>query len=254
MNLASYPMLGSRVQALTIEDLNALIATAIAGGERKVFLTQNVHSLYCLQRDETLREFYGRADHVLIDGMPLVFLGRLLGMPLRREHRVAYLDWLGPLLAEAERSGWRVFFLAATPAVLDRATAILRQRYPAVQLTAHSGYFDARPGSAENEAVVEAIKTWRTQLLIVGMGMPREQRWILEHRDRLAVNAISNCGAVLDYVAGAIPTPPRWTGPLGIEWAFRLVAEPRRLAKRYLAEPWSLAPAVLRDLLQHWRR
>jgi N-acetylglucosaminyldiphosphoundecaprenol N-acetyl-beta-D-mannosaminyltransferase len=91
-------------------------------------------------------------------------------------------------------------------------------------------------------------------VLIVGMGMPRQQHWTLDNAERLAVNVVSTCGAALDYVAGAIPTPPRWAGRAGLEWACRLAAEPRRLASRYLVEPWGLAPCVLQALARRWVR
>jgi N-acetylglucosaminyldiphosphoundecaprenol N-acetyl-beta-D-mannosaminyltransferase len=80
------------------------------------------------------------------------------------------------------------------------------------------------------------------------MGMPRQERWIEANLDAIQANVILATGAVLDYVARVIPTPPRWSGPLGLEWAFRLAAEPRRLASRYLIEPWTLVPTILRNL------
>jgi N-acetylglucosaminyldiphosphoundecaprenol N-acetyl-beta-D-mannosaminyltransferase len=83
---------------------------------------------------------------------------------------------------------------------------------------------------------------------MVGMGMPRQELWIEANLNAIQANIILATGAVLDYVAGVIPTPPRWSGPLGLEWAFRLAAEPRRLASRYLIEPWTLVPIVLRNL------
>jgi N-acetylglucosaminyldiphosphoundecaprenol N-acetyl-beta-D-mannosaminyltransferase len=84
---------------------------------------------------------------------------------------------------------------------------------------------------------------------MVGMGMPRQELWIEANLDAIQAKIILATGAVLDYVAGVIPTPPRWSGPLGLEWAFRLAAEPRRLASRYLIEPWTLLRVIARDKL-----
>jgi N-acetylglucosaminyldiphosphoundecaprenol N-acetyl-beta-D-mannosaminyltransferase len=77
------------------------------------------------------------------------------------------------------------------------------------------------------------------------MGMPRQEHWVHDHRDALVANAVLMAGAALDYVAGVIPTPPRGVGALGFEWLWRLAAEPRRLWRRYLIEPWAILALVL---------
>jgi len=89
--------------------------------------------------------------------------------------------------------------------------------------------------------VTRAIAAFRPDLLMVGMGMPRQEAWVAAHVDALEVPAVLTCGACMDYVAGVVATPPRWAGRVGLEWGFRLIAEPRRLGYRYLVEPWSVA-------------
>ena len=254
MNTASLTMLETRVDVLTIEDLHAHIAESIRSGGRRIFASQNLHSVYLQRTDPKLRSFYARADYVRIDGMAIVLLGRLLGLPLRREHRVTYVDWLPVFMAEAARAGWRVFYLGSTPGVAERAAPLLRARFPGLQIATAHGYFDASPGSPENDHVVATINAFRPHVLMVGMGMPRQQHWVLENHEKLLVNAISTSGAALDYVAGDIPTPPRWLGQVGLEWLFRLLVEPRRLAGRYLVEPWYILPLVAKQLLRRARR
>ena len=85
---------------------------------------------------------------------------------------------------------------------------------------------------------------------MVGMSMPRQERWVLDNFERLNTNAILTAGATLDYAAGAVPTPPRWAGKLGLEWLFRLVAEPKRLWRRYLVEPWFLFFLLVADIFK----
>lgn len=96
----------------------------------------------------------------------------------------------------------------------------------------------------ENERVLARINAWHPDILLVGMGMGRQERWVLENRDRLDVPVVAVCGACIEYFAGSVKTAPRWLGPLGLEWAFRLLSDPRRFAWRYLVEPW-LAIAFL---------
>jgi N-acetylglucosaminyldiphosphoundecaprenol N-acetyl-beta-D-mannosaminyltransferase len=96
--------------------------------------------------------------------------------------------------------------------------------------------------------VLEEINRIRPQLLLIGMGMPRQEHWVYDNLEHLAANAIVLSGACFDYIAGAIPTPPRWMGQIGLEWLYRLATEPRRLWRRYLLEPWALLPLGVQDL------
>jgi N-acetylglucosaminyldiphosphoundecaprenol N-acetyl-beta-D-mannosaminyltransferase len=253
-----YSLLGTRVHALTVEDLLALMDRTIQHGERKIFTSHNLHSLYLHRHDKRLWEFYRIADYVRIDGMSVVLIGQLLGLPLQRKHRVTYVDWFPLSIAQAAGANWRVFYLGSQPGVAERAAVGIRRQFPGLQIETSHGFFDARLGSPDNERVIAAINAFQPQVLMVGMGMPRQQHWVLENHERLQVNVISTSGAALDYVAGQIPTPPRWAGRMGLEWLFRLGAEPRRLAGRYLVEPWALVPPLAAEVvakrLRRYRR
>lgn len=242
-------LLHARVDAVPPVTLTRRVLEAVAQDERRVFLSLNLHSLAVYQRDARLRAAHEMADAVRVDGISVVLLGRLLGLPLRREHRLGFVDWVPALFGEAATRGWRVFYLGSTPGVVERGAEALRRQYPGVRLAVHHGHFDASAGAAANRGVVAAINRWRPHLLLVGMGVPRQEHWILDNHGSLDVNVISSCGAALDYFAGVVPTPPRWSGRLGLEWAFRLAAEPRRLAGRYLVEPWPLAVLVAKEWL-----
>lgn len=244
-------LLGVHINALNIPQLNAAIAESIEQGQRRIIGCHNLHSIYLYPRDAKMRAFYALADLLHVDGMALVLLARLLGYPLKREHRVTWMDWLDPLMAEAAKHGWRVFYLGSRPGVADRGAEVLRARHPGLQMTTAHGYFDARPGSAENEAVLDLIRSYRPNILMVGMGMPRQEHWILDNSDLVAANVWLSPGACMDYVAGVVPVPPRWMGQVGLEWLFRLASEPRRLWRRYLVEPWFVTALLVRDLLRH---
>ncbi len=118
--------------------------------------------------------------------------------------------------------------------------------------TAH-GYFDVRSDSQENRAVLEMINAYQPHVLMMGMGMPRQEHWVLDNLEHISANAILTAGAAIDYVAGAVPTPPRWAGRLGLEWLFRLLAEPKRLWRRYLVEPWFILRLFLTELFKQRR-
>jgi len=241
-------LLGVWVDTATIADLNGRITEAVETGSRKVIGHHNLHSVYLYHRDPKFRAFYGRADCTHVDGMSLILAGWCLGLPLRRRHRVTYVDWLSPLVQMAAQNQWRIFYLGSREGVADRGAAVLRERFPGIQIATAHGYFDSRPHSAENLAVLEEINRFQPNILFVGMGMPRQEYWVLDNLEQLRVNAILTSGAAIDYVAGEIPTPPRWAGQWTLEWVFRLKAEPRRLWRRYLFEPWF----VLGLFLQEW--
>ncbi len=242
-------LLGVGVHRLTWDRLKTAIAEAIENDQRWIVANHNLHSIYLYHHDPAMRAFYDRAELIHIDGMSVVWFGKLLGLPLRRSYRLTPLDWLRPLCAEAARRRWRIFYLGSRPGVAAKGAEILRGEFPGLPIETAQGYFDPRPGGAENRRVVETIDRFRPNLLLVGMGMPRQERWIRENAGRLDANAIFNVGALMDYIAGAAPTPPRWLGPLGLEWLFRLASRPAHLWKRYLVEPWFVCGLFLGERL-----
>jgi N-acetylglucosaminyldiphosphoundecaprenol N-acetyl-beta-D-mannosaminyltransferase len=116
-----------------------------------------------------------------------------------------------------------------------------------VEIGFRHGFFDMNDPT-ESAAVVAQIRDWRPDVLFVGMGMPRQERWVLQHQAELPPCVTFTVGAALDYEAGASVTPPRWTGRMGVEWLFRFATEPKRLFSRYFIEPWSLIGPALADL------
>ncbi len=248
--ISRYRLLGCEIDGLTQSDLNALVREAVESGRSTIVANHNLHSVHSFLKDRKMQAFYTKADYTVVDGMSLIILGRLLGLPLKRAHRLAMLDILGPIFAEAAQKGWRIFHLGNTVAVCRQGAARLQAHYPGLQVQTEHGYFDVTPGSDDNRKVLEKIHGFRPNILLVGMGMPRQESWIVDHLDQLSGMVILNVGAYLGYVAGDIPTAPRWLGRIGLEWLFRLCTEPARLGRRYLIEPW----IVLSLLLQQGNR
>lgn len=241
-------ILGLEVYPATIPELNGIVEEAVSGKRKVILANHNLHSLYLFHHDPKLREFFFRADLAHIDGMGLVFLGRLFRHRLQREQRVTYVDWVRPLMREAARRGWRVFFVGGKPGVGETAQRLLREEFPGLTMSVHHGYFDMTRDSAENAGILAAIRDFRTDVLMVGMGMPRQEQWILDNLESLECRAILPAGACFDYIAKVIPTPPRWMGRMGLEWLYRLCSEPRRLWRRYLVEPLFICRLVLKHL------
>jgi len=242
----SISFLGITVEPLTIEELTGVVSKEIALERKCVVGNHNLNSLSLFHREPRFREFYELSEHTHIDGMPIVALARIYGFNVRRDQRVTYADWVWPLMETAASKRWRVFYLGSKPGVAEMGAAKLQERYPGLQIKTRDGYFKTDAGNAENEAVLQSIADYQPDLLMVGMGMPRQELWIVENFSKLQARVILPSGAAIDYVAGAVKTPPRWAGRCGLEWAFRLAAEPKRLWRRYLVEPWSILGVAVR--------
>src|SRR5262249_26216345 len=125
--------------------------------------------------------------------------------------------------------------------------------HPGCTIETHHGYFDAAPRSAENGDVLHRIHRFAPHLLLIGMGMPRQERWIIDNLSALPSCVVLPAGGTMDYVAGATAAAPRWLGQLGLEWLFRLGHEPKRLWRRYLIEPRSLIVPLAQEFAARYR-
>lgn len=241
-----YELLGTRVSPLSQHELLSVVANTVRDGTRLVMAHHNLHSLYLCRRDRKMREFYDLADAVFIDGMGVVAVARILGANAGRHQRTTAADWAPALFARAAQEGWTVFHLGQAPETGAKAADILAARFPGMRFVSHHGFF-AKTGD-DNQAILAAIRAVNPDVLLVGMGMPLQERWVLDNVDDLSCNVIMTVGAYVDLLVGSVRVAPRWMGRIGLEWLFRLITEPRRLWRRYLLEPWAVLFTLLSEL------
>jgi N-acetylglucosaminyldiphosphoundecaprenol N-acetyl-beta-D-mannosaminyltransferase len=230
------------------------VEMAIEAGRKAIVANHNLHSLYLTKKDAEVRRFFEMADLIEIDSTPLIAWARLIGENSRGFHRCTYLDWRDDFWARAAAQGWRVYFLGGAADVAEQAADRIRAEHPGVNLATHHGYFDMAEGSAESAAIVAEIAAFAPQILLVGMGMPRQEVWIARNYEQLPTCVMFSVGGAFDYEAGVQKPCPRWMGRAGVEWLYRLASNPRRLFSRYCIEPWSLIGPALGDLRQAARR
>ena len=242
-------LLGFFTHPGTLDEYLELIKHSVETHKPCTILYHNLHSLYSYFSSESLRRFYDGTT-VLIDGMPIVWLYRLAGMPLTREHRITYVDFIMPMMEMARDNNWKVYHLGQSADIQQKALQIIRDQVAGIQITGHDGYFDQNVQSDESLNVINDVNDFNADLLLVGFGAPRQEAWLHAHRAQLNVQAVLTCGACMEYVAGVVKTPPRWMGRLGLEWSFRLLENPRRFAFRYLVEPILLALMLARNWLR----
>ncbi|MEN5361863.1 WecB/TagA/CpsF family glycosyltransferase [Brevundimonas intermedia] len=247
-------MLGQPVDLVKPEEVLHHMQQAVLHGAKSLIANHNLHSLYLIQKRPELAAFYDRADLVEVDSTPLLWFSRALGLHSRGFHRCTYLDWRDHFWSVANRNGWRVMSIGGAPGVGDEAARRLKARYPGADIAIHHGFFDAHRDGPENAAVLAQITAFQPHILFVGMGMPRQELWIDDNFERLPDCVILSVGAAFDYEAGVQSAAPRWMGRAGIEWAYRLVHDPKRLFVRYCVEPWTLLPLAMRDIRDSRRR
>lgn len=244
MPTASPRLLGVKINPLTLADLLTVIGATIARQESRVIANVNAHALNLAHDLPWFRQFLNDCDYVFCDGFGVKWAARVLRMNLPA--RMTPPDWLPQVAALAVEEQWTIFLLGNRPGVAERAAEKLRRSNPGLAIVGcQHGYFDKTPGHPENEAVLQILAAARPNLLYIGFGMPQQERWIMENRARLPANVILPVGAMLDFVAGAVPRGPRWLTDHGFEWLTRLVSEPRRLWRRYLVGNVVFAARVL---------
>lgn len=201
-------------------------------GDMPRYLTSaNGQVLAMCDRDPAVRDLFLAADAIHADGMPMVFASRLLTRKPLPE-RVATTDLVHDVMAIAPRWGVRTFLLGARPEVNAAAVARLRALYPdAPEIAGHHGYFSEQ----EEDRVIEQIQRFAPDVLWIGMGVPREQQFVLRNRARLdRVGVIKTSGGLFDFLSGLHRRAPQFLQAIGMEWAWRAMLEPTRLGRRYL--------------------
>ncbi len=228
---ASRRVLGMRVDATSYaETADAVIERAESGAGGMVCIATAHMAIECLD-DPALRRAVNSADRVTPDGMSLVWALRHLGIDAAK--RVYGPSLLPILCARAEARGLPIGFYGATPEVLDALQAELHRRFPRLRMPfAWSPPFRALD-SAEDAAARDAIEASGVRILFVGLGCPKQERWMAEHREGLSC-VLVGVGAAFDFLSGAKAQAPEWVQRAGLEWLFRLGSEPRRLWRRYL--------------------
>lgn len=226
-------LIGAQLSLCDKQQLLKSIQQNILGNKRMLILSGNVHAFNLAYRQAWLRDFYNQADIVRLDGAGVRLGAGLLGY--KTPARMTWADFTWELAEYAELHGFTLFFLGARPGVADKAAAKLKIRFPDLQVVGiHHGYFNKTPGSPETESLVEKINAVKPNILIVGFGMPLQERWLMENIDRIVANVVLTGGAVFDYVSGELRRGPSWLVNHGFEWLARLIVEPRRLWKRYV--------------------
>lgn len=214
-------ILGVTVDNLALETAVEEVEQLITA-EGQLVVTPNPEMIMEAQRDCRLREILNSAQLALPDGIGVVWAAQILGQPLLE--RIAGIDLVQELLARGAAAEYNFYFLGAKPGVAEQAKEKVKQQYPELTIYTHHGYLDR----AEEQQVIQEINCREIDILLVGMGVPRQEKWLAYHLPHLTVGVGIGVGGAFDVLAGKKQRAPQVLQQLGLEWLHRLYQEPKR--------------------------
>lgn len=245
--LGDVNMFGINIDNLTLEEAcKIIIEKAKNKNKYEYVVTPNVDHIIKLQKDKEFFEVYENAALVLPDGMPLIWASKILGQPLKE--RVTGSD-VFPLVCEmAENEGLSVYFLGGLEGVADKAKVNLLKKHPNLKIVGvYSPPFGFENDMNENKKIISLINNAKPDILFVGVGAPKQEKWIYHNLSDLKVPISLGIGASFDFIAGTINRAPKWMQKNGIEWLWRFGQEPKRLFRRYFIEDIAFINIVIKE-------
>lgn len=219
------------IDALTWDETLKRITNWGKARESRYICICNVHSVITATRDAELKQVLKLADMATPDGMPIAWMLRKLGF--HGQQRINGPDLMWKYCAQAEKSGDEVYFYGSTFETLRRLSVNLKSAFPGLQIGGVYSPPFSTVGKAEEDAIVATINESGAGVVFVGLGCPKQEKWMAAHCERIHAVMIG-VGAAFDYHASTLPRAPQWMQRNGLEWLHRLISDPRRLWKRYL--------------------
>jgi N-acetylglucosaminyldiphosphoundecaprenol N-acetyl-beta-D-mannosaminyltransferase len=220
--------MGTGFHDVTMEESLGLVDEYVRSGLPHRIFSANVACLVEAKDDPFMRSFYKGCDLLTVDGMGVLYAGKLLGYRFRETVATSYLTLR--LLEEASKRSYRIYLLGSKPAYLRLALQHIQDRYPGVDIVgSHHGYF----AKEDEPLVVKQIANLRPDILLIGISTPLKEQFVFRNFSELNAAVQIGVGGTIDVLAGVIRLPPPWIRIIGMEWVFRLSQEPRRFWKRY---------------------
>lgn len=236
-------LFGMPVDALTMEQTVERIRALVRDGRPRQHVVINAAKVVELRRNPQLAKVITACDVVNADGISVVWASRVLGR--RLPERVTGIDLMERLLAAAACDGHSVYFLGARPEVVSRVVEVVRDRHPGLRVAGfQDGYW------TDDREVIEGVRRARPHYLFLAIPSPRKEFWLNQHLEDLGVPFVMGVGGSFDILAGTTRRAPSLLQRAGLEWAWRLAQEPRRMWKRYLVGNMRFIALVLQERLR----
>jgi N-acetylglucosaminyldiphosphoundecaprenol N-acetyl-beta-D-mannosaminyltransferase len=243
-------ILGVRLDQIALTSATQQVLDWAMATARHYICVANVHMLMEAFDSAEFRALINQADLVVPDGVPLVWMMRLKGSA--QQKRVYGPEFMESVIVLAARHGIPIGLYGSTPKVLDRLETVLQRRKPGLRVAFRMSPPFRDATAREDSELTKQLSRSGARILFVGLGCPKQERWMAEHRGRIPAVMIG-VGAAFDFLAGTKPQAPPWMQSAGLEWLFRLLSEPRRLWKRYLYHNPRFAVLAAAELLGIWK-
>lgn len=233
--MARIKFMNTEIDNYSMEETLERIDEIISENKEAYVVTPNVDHIVRLEKDGVFKEVYNNADLILADGKPLIWISKLYKNPIKE--KVSGSD-LFPVLCEmAAKKEYTMFFLGAAEGVAQKAATNLKEKYPNLWVVGtYSPPIGFEKDKDEMKKIIAMVRDASPHILIIGLGCPKQEKFIYKYRRELGV-PISLClGASIDFEAGNVKRAPRWMSNVGLEWFYRLCKEPRRMFKRYIVD------------------
>jgi len=241
-------ILGILIHNLTMPEAVQSVRQLILEKTPSVIVTPNVDVLAQTSRNIDFKNLYRRSDLIVADGMPLVWAARLLGTPLKT--RVSGADLFPNICKMAAEQGYSVFLLGGKPDAAKLTSERLMKEYPGLKVSGiYCPPYGFENNEQENAKIIRMLKDAKPDVLFVGLGTPKQEKWIFEYKELYGIPVSMCVGGSFELYCGMLKRAPLWMQKTGLEWLWRLMIEPRRLWKRYLVDDLVFVKMVFRQIL-----
>lgn len=237
--------LNTEVDNLTMNEAVQKIEQLILSKKPSYVVTPNVDHIVKLETDKEFQEVYKEADLILTDGMPLIWISKLIKNPIKE--KVSGSDLFPEVCKSAADKGYKVFLLGAAEGVAAKAAENLKEKYKGLNVVGtYSPSYGFEKKEDEIQEIIKMINEVKPDILAVGLGAPKQEKFLYNYRKQLNVPVALAIGASIDFEAGNIDRAPEWMQNSGLEWFYRLCKEPKRMFKRYLIDDMKIFKLIFK--------
>lgn len=241
--------MNTEIDNYTMDEAVDAIDRLIQKDKNGYVVTPNIDHIVKLETDTVLQQVYANADIILTDGKPMIWMSRWYGTPIKE--KVSGSDLFPRLCELAAAKEYRVFLLGAAEGVAARAAANLQKKFPGLMIAGtYSPPFGFEKDEKELNHIIQVVAEAKPHILVVGLGCPKQEKFIYKYRNDLKVPVSLGLGASIDFEAGIIKRAPKWMADHGFEWFYRVVQDPKRLMRRYFIDDVKIIKLFFKYRLQ----